>query len=66
MAFHWDLMQKAHGNTVTGLNGKSTLRELIYKWAPPNDNNDTEKYLQYVILKSELNANTTLNEIFAM
>lgn len=64
MAFHWDLMQKAHGNTVTGLNSKSTLRELIYTWAPPSDSNNSKAYLENVVKKSGLRADTTLGEIF--
>jgi hypothetical protein len=64
MALHWDLMQKARGNTVTGLNGQSTVRDLIYTWAPPSDNNDTESYLHAVIKKTGFQEITTLTEIF--
>lgn len=64
MAFHWDLMQKARGHTVTGLNGESTVKDLIYTWAPPSDGNDSEKYLKYIVKKSGLSAETTLAEIF--
>lgn len=47
-ALCWDLKQKAAGNTVTGLNSKSTIRELIYKWCPQSDGNNTEEYLQKI------------------
>ena len=66
MAFHWDLMQKARGQTVTKLGPKSTLRELIFTWAPPSDNNNSEAYLQSVVKKSGLSENITLGEIFSM
>lgn len=64
MALHWDLMQKAHGNTVTGLNGQSSIKDLIYVWAPPSDNNDTEAYLASVVKKTGLPATTTLAQLF--
>ncbi len=44
----WDLSAKCSGNTVTGLSSKSTLKELIYVWAPPSDNNHTDNYVGYV------------------
>lgn len=47
-AARWDIRQKAKGNTVTGLNGESTLRELIHVWAPEQDGNDPASYLQNV------------------
>jgi hypothetical protein len=66
MAFHWDLMQKARGQTRTKLGPNSTLRELIFTWAPPSDSNDSEAYLQSVVKKSGLSEDTTLGEIFSM
>jgi hypothetical protein len=66
MALHWDLMQKAKGNTVTGLNGQSSIRDLIYKWAPPSDNNDTEAYVRSVEKYMGVPASTTLAEVFEM
>lgn len=64
MAFHYDLMQKAKGNTVTDLNGESTIAELIRVWAPPSDNNDTENYIDFVERKSTLDRDTKLKELF--
>ena len=64
-AFHWDLMQKARGQTVTKLGPKSTLRDLIFTWAPPSDNNNSEAYLQDVVKKSGLPETITLAEIFS-
>lgn len=64
MALHWDLMQKARGNTVTGLDERSSIRQLIYVWAPPSDNNDTEAYVRSVVEKMGVSASTTLGEIF--
>lgn len=28
--------------------GLRTVREIITRWAPPQDNNDTERYIKYV------------------
>lgn len=64
-ALQWDLLQKSRGNTVTGLNGKSTLRELIYVWAPPSDSNDTEAYIRSVVRATGLPESTSLEEIFS-
>lgn len=66
MALHWDLMQKAKGNTTTGLGPESTLRDLINVWAPPGDGNNSEAYVQSVVQKSGISADTKLKEIFAL
>lgn len=66
MALHWDLMQKARGNTVTKLGPDSTLRDLIFVYAPPSDNNDSEAYLKQVVRRTGLPETITLKEIFAM
>lgn len=66
MALHWDIMQKARGNTVTGLNKNSTLRDLIFTYAPPSDNNNSEQYLQQVVKKTGFKETTTLGEIFEL
>lgn len=63
-ALQWDLMQKARGNTSTGLTGSSTIRQLITAWAPPSDNNDTEAYIAAVMKKTGLPETTTLAQIF--
>ena len=64
MAFHWDLMQKARGNTVTGLNRKSTIEQLIKVWAPASDGNDPRRYIDFVEKRSGLKRTTTLGQIF--
>jgi hypothetical protein len=66
MALHWDLMQKAKGNTSTGLGPKSTLRDLIHVWAPPSDGNNSDAYVQSVSKKSGISADATLEEIFTL
>ncbi len=48
-AAEWDIRQKAVGNTRTGLNGDSTLRDLITIWAPKDDHNDPKSYLKFVL-----------------
>ena len=63
-ALYWDIYQKAQGKTRTELNGQSTIRDLLYVWAPPSDGNDTEAYVKRVETLSGIPANTTLAEIF--
>jgi hypothetical protein len=62
-ALRWDILQKAKGNTVTGLNGKSTLSQLIHVWAPPSDNNDSLAYIRNIVKMTGIPADTTLDEI---
>jgi hypothetical protein len=59
----WDIRQKAIGNTSTGLNGESTLRDLIHVWAPPSDGNDPAAYLQDVCFKSGLLETVKLKDL---
>lgn len=63
-ALYWDIYQKAQGKTRTELNGQSTIRDLLFVWAPPSDNNDTEAYVRSVEQKTGMSASTTLSEIF--
>lgn len=51
----WDLKAKQEGRTSTGLNGSSTIKDLIFVWAPPSDNNDTNNYLNFVCKKLGIN-----------
>jgi hypothetical protein len=66
MAFHWDLMAKARGQTRTSLNSKSTLRDLIHVWAPTSDGNVPEAYLASVVRDTGIPADRTLGEIFGL
>lgn len=63
IALQWDIMQKAKGQTVTGLTGKSTIEQLMHKYAPSSDNNDTEAYIAYVEKASGLPRSTRLEEL---
>lgn len=63
-ALQWDLLQKARGNTSTGLKGSSTLSDLLYVWAPPTDNNNTEAYIEHVCALMNVPRSITLAEIF--
>lgn len=65
MALHWDLMQKSKGNTSTKLGPNSTLRELIFTWAPPSDSNNSEAYLQAVLKETGFKESISLKEIFS-
>lgn len=62
-AFKWDLMMKIMGNTSTGLNGQSTLADLIRTWAPPADGNNTQAYLQSVLTKTGFSASMKIAEL---
>jgi hypothetical protein len=65
MALQYDLMQKAKGNTSTGLNGNSTLAQLIAVWAPAGDGNDPNAYLQNVCTLAALVPSMKLSELLA-
>jgi len=62
-ALKWDIQQKAKGNTSTGLNADSTLRELIFVYAPPSDGNDSEKYLKEVLTMTGFSENMKLGDL---
>lgn len=62
MAMAWDIHAKARGNTVTGLNGESTIADLIKVWAPPIEN-DTEAYISHVELLTGMSRKTQLKTI---
>lgn len=40
--------------------GNNTIRKIIYKYAPPSDNNATENYIRFVANSSGINADTVL------
>ena len=40
--------------------GYNTLEKILNRYAPPSDNNDTEKYIQFVAQKSKLNRSSLL------
>ena len=65
-ALLWDIYQKATGNTVTSLNGTSTIRELITVYAPPSDDNNTEAYINMIVVSTGMKETTTLAEIFEL
>lgn len=62
-ALEYDITQKAKGNTVTKLTGASTLRDLIFVYAPPGDNNNSEAYLAEVVKNTGLSESTLLREL---
>jgi len=61
-ALVFDIWSKANGRTVTGLNGSSTIEELIRVWAPPHENN-TENYIDVVERYTGLPRTTTLSTV---
>ena len=60
LALWWDLWKKCRGETVTGLNGNSTLLELFYKWAPWSDGNNPDAYANYVAARLKITTATPL------
>jgi hypothetical protein len=48
-ALVWDLENKAKGNTITKLNGKSTIKEFTKIWAPVQDGNNPFKYAESIV-----------------
>lgn len=57
-----DLWGKSTGHTSSGLSGKSTLAELIYVWAPPNEN-EPSSYLKAVVGSTGFGATTLLRDL---
>lgn len=64
-ALRWDLWKKSRGETSTKLGPESTLRELIFTYAPPSDKNNSEEYLKSVVKNTGLPETITLKEIFS-
>lgn len=64
IALHYDILKKARGETSTGLNGKSTIRELIFKYAPAGDNNSPEAYLKSICSTNLIKEDDTLESLF--
>lgn len=42
-------------------NGLNTLQSIIYKWAPPGDNNDSSAYVNFVALRTGFSPTQSLN-----
>lgn len=62
-AMLYDLRNKAMGNTSTGLNGNSTLKNLIWKWAPPGDNNNSQAYLDAICNMTSFSPDMKLKDL---
>ena len=63
-ALVWDLKKKSLGETSTGLNGESTLSDLIRVYAPVTDGNNTDKYIQFILNETGMRPDVKLSEIF--
>ena len=57
-----DIQAKQSGRSVTGLNARSTLRDLVYKYAPPNEN-DSALYLRQIVQMLGVNPDTPIGLI---
>jgi hypothetical protein len=62
-AMRLDIMQKATGHTSTGLNGNSSLADLIQVWAPTADGNDPNSYLNHVLQMTGFVASMKLSDL---
>ena len=58
----WDLWEKAHGATSTGLTGESTIADLIrtYSASPPNV---LENYIKHIENKTGMSRDTQLKNL---
>lgn len=63
-ALLWDLFQKCRGITASGLNGQSTLEQLMAVYAPPIENN-TGAYIAYIVARTGFNPKMKLVELLA-
>jgi hypothetical protein len=61
-AMMYDIFMKAQGKTSTGLNGKSTLRDLIRVWSAGTPE-AVDRYITFVCLRTGLSAKTLLEEL---
>jgi hypothetical protein len=65
LALQFDLIQKAKGNTVTSLNGMSTLSEFCEVWAPEADNNNPARYAEFIKSFCKLDDNFRLKDLLS-
>jgi len=61
-AMSYDIMMKAQGKTSTGLNGNSTLRDLIRVWSA-GDPASVDRYTAYVCSRTGLKYDMKLSEL---
>lgn len=61
-ALQYDLWIKASGRSTTGLTRDSSLRDLIFKWAPPSEN-DSEKYLARIVMLTGYSPDMKIKEL---
>lgn len=61
-ALEYDLWMKASGKSSTGLTPESTLTEFIGVYAPPSEN-DSNAYLDFILLKTGFNAFMPLKDL---
>jgi hypothetical protein len=65
LALQFDLIQKAKGNTVTSLNGMSTLSEFCEVWAPEADNNNPARYAEFIKTFCKLDDSFRLKDLLS-
>jgi len=61
-AMCYDIMMKAQGKTSTGLNGNSTIRDLIAKWSAGTPET-VERYTAFVCSRTGLTPDTKLEKL---
>lgn len=57
-----DIKAKQTGNTRTGLGPDSTLKDLVYVYAPPSEN-DSDQYVQQIAKLLGVSTNTKISQI---
>ena len=63
-ALIWDLKKKSLGETSTGLNGESTVAQLIAIYAPMNDGNNIGTYLKGIQESCGIQPTEKLKDLF--
>ena len=63
-ALLYDLWIKASGRSTSGLKASSTLKDLIFVYAPPIENNSSA-YLEFILRETGFKETTKLSELLA-
>lgn len=61
-ALIYDLWVKASGKSSTGLTASSTIKDFVYKYAPPHEN-DSEAYLAFILSRTGFSADMPLSDL---
>jgi len=48
--------------TYINMHGLNTIESIIYRWAPPEDNNETDSYVEYVAKRTGIDKSAPLTQ----